>query len=573
MATSGTFNTSDYNGRYLVFSWALESQSVDNNSSVISWSLRGAGISSEEYYSAGNFKVVINGEIVYQSSTRIDLYNGTIVSSGTAEINHSGDGSKTFTASAEGAIYYTSVNCSGSGAWQLPTISRNATITAADSFTDEQDAALSFVNPSGARLRFTLGVGDTVIATRTESAPRSPYRFNLTTSEKDALLNASPSSNTLTVTYKLMTIIDGSVVNTDSKTAIMRIVNADPTISGVTYKDLNPTTKAITQNDQLIIQDKSTLRVTLASITALKGATLGNVKVSINGVEVTSGLTGSSVTNRNINFGHVNSSSSIAAKITVTDSRGNQTTTSKNITVLAYSDPTAIISCKRQDNYQTATDLKVNAQYSSLDNKNEITIQYQTKKASSMIWGSLQTIQDGVTTTINLDNSFAWNVRVIVTDRLGEATYTLKVDKGTPIIFFDPVLRSVGVNCFPQYPESIELSGEDPFVFHAGQNTTLTGAVISGAISDSSQKLTFTLPLSKSDADVTPSLTSLKIDIRGVNGTLTSINEVVGASGYSISLTKSSDKLLTVEITKTTAFGYTDNTPVVVTAKATIAFS
>ena len=99
MANSGSFNTSDYNGRYLTLSWSLTGQNPADNTSTISWSLRGAGSSPEAYYNAGNFKVIINDVTVYQSATRIRLYNGTLVASGSLTISHYPDGQKDFNAS------------------------------------------------------------------------------------------------------------------------------------------------------------------------------------------------------------------------------------------------------------------------------------------------------------------------------------------------------------------------------------------------------------------------------------------------------------------------------------------
>ncbi len=127
MASSGSFNTNAYSGRYLTFSWTLQSQDVTNNTSTIAWTLKGAGGSG--YYMSGNFKVTIAGETVYSSSTRIELYNGTTVASGTKVITHNTDGTKTFSASAEAGIYYVAVNCSGSGSWGIDAIPRTSTIS------------------------------------------------------------------------------------------------------------------------------------------------------------------------------------------------------------------------------------------------------------------------------------------------------------------------------------------------------------------------------------------------------------------------------------------------------------
>lgn len=459
MATSGSFNTNGYEGRYLTFSWSLASQSAETNSSVISWSLKGAGNASSSWYNAGNFKVVINGTTVYSSSTRIKLYNGTLVASGSLTINHNSDGSKSFSASAQAGIYYVAVNCTGSSSWSLPTINRYALISSVANFNDTGDPSVAFTNPNNATCKFDLVVNNSVIATRTVSNPTSPYKFVLTDGERNSLRNSTPNSNTLTVTYRLNTMSGSSIINTDSRNATMSIVAANPTISGITYRDTNSTTTTITGNDQNIIQGNSTVSFTIGSIQALKGATLTNVKITINSVTVSSSLSGASVTNKAVSFGVINSSSSLAANIVVTDSRGNTTTSSVNITMLAWSLPTAIITCARKNNYYSETDLTVNADYSSLGGRNTISIKYQTKQSSSSSWSSQVAIHDDVTTTINLDNTKAWDIKVIVTDRLGSTTYNLSIDRGIPIVFFDRLRRSVGFNCFPKNSNSVESEG------------------------------------------------------------------------------------------------------------------
>lgn len=129
MASSGSFNTSAYTGattRYLTFNWWVNSQDAEGNYTDIGWELVGAGGSTTKYYTSGNFKVIIDGEQVHYSTTRIYLYNGTKVASGTKRIYHESDGNKTFSASAEAGIYYVAVNCSGSGSWALPKINRYA---------------------------------------------------------------------------------------------------------------------------------------------------------------------------------------------------------------------------------------------------------------------------------------------------------------------------------------------------------------------------------------------------------------------------------------------------------------
>ena len=459
MANSGSFNTTGYQGRYLTFSWSLASQSTDTNSSVISWSLKGAGNASSSWYNAGNFKVVINGSTVYSSSTRIKLYNGTVVASGSFTIAHNSDGTKTFSASAQAGIYYVAVNCTGSGSWSLPTINRYALITSVSNFNDTGDPSVSFTNPNRSNIKFELVAGGSTIATRTVNAPSSPYKFSLTEAERNSLRSKTPNSNTLTVTYRVNTLSGSTVINTSSANATMTIVSANPTISNISYADTNSTTTAITGDNKKIIQANSTVSFTFGSLAALKGASLTSIAITVNAVTVTSSLSGTSASSKVVAFGAINSSSSLPATIVLTDSRGNKTTANVNITMLAWSLPTAIITCYRENNYYSNTSLNVNANYSSLGGANTITIQYQTKESGSSSWSGLVNIQDDVTTTISLDNTKAWDIRVIVTDRLGSTTYNLSVDRGIPITYFDRKRRSVGVNCFPTENESLETKG------------------------------------------------------------------------------------------------------------------
>lgn len=123
MASSGYFNTGNYEGRYLQFSWKVTSQNVSSNTTTISWTLKGAG-GGNVWYKSGNFKVVIAGETVFSSSTRIQLDDGTLVASGSYTFQHNADGTKQFTASAQAGIYTVAVNCTGSATFTLDAIAR-----------------------------------------------------------------------------------------------------------------------------------------------------------------------------------------------------------------------------------------------------------------------------------------------------------------------------------------------------------------------------------------------------------------------------------------------------------------
>lgn len=125
--SSGSFNTTACEGRYLTFNWSVDNTNTASNYKEIYWSVVGAGAGG--YVTSGNFKVVIDGETVYSSASRVDVWVGTVIASGYKKLYHNNEGKKSFSASVEAGIYAVAVNCSGSGSWELPTIPRYANIT------------------------------------------------------------------------------------------------------------------------------------------------------------------------------------------------------------------------------------------------------------------------------------------------------------------------------------------------------------------------------------------------------------------------------------------------------------
>ena len=586
MASSGSFNTSGYDGRYLKFSWSVQSQSVANNSTKISWRLEGAGTGSASWYKAGNFKVVIDGSTVYSSSTRINLYNGTLVASGTYTLTHNSSGAKSFTASAEAGIYTVAVNCTGSASFTLPTIARVSTI---NSITGNKITDTFSVNYTEYSSAFTNNLlisinGQSTAQTITDY--QSGASFTLSTALKNAIYSATASSKTVTLAFRLATYNGNTLVGTSSATTVtVSINNSSPTIGGITYADVNGTTTAITGNNQYIIRNKSSLRVTLSNLTALNGATLSKVELTIGGNTTTVNLSGTTVASQVVTLGTINLSSNSALSVKLTDSRGNSVTGTTTILIYDWQAPTAVISCARESNYYTDTNLLVNANYSALGGNNEVTIKAYTKLSSASTYGNAIDVTNGATTVLSLDNAEAWNVKVIVSDKLDSTPYVLYVDKGQPIIFFDRLKNSVGVNCFPADNESLEVDGINilkALFYSAGDTYNVSGRIIdNGYISNSSKQINFTVTLPKSMANVTPTITSLKVNGRHVgggyvfsSGYISAGYDVLADSNLTVSILSKQDDFLTIMIESPTAWSVTNNTPISISIEnLTISFS
>ena len=457
MASSGSFNTTGYQGRYLTFAWSVSSQSVANNTTTISWTLKGAGNAQSNWYRAGNFKVVINGSTVYSSSTRIQLYDGTLVASGNYTMTHDTAGNKTFSASAEAGIYAVTVNCSGSGSFTLPQIARAAKITAAPNFTDIQNPTINYQNSAGnsvSSLQACISLTGSTDNISYRDIPKTgtSYTFQLTEAERNVIRAATTNSNTLSVIFYIKTIISGQTYY-ETATRTMTIVDAAPTMENPTYQDSNSTTVAITENNQKIIQKHSSLTIAIPAATPQKYATITKYQVTINGVTREQAAAG------NMSWGILDVSSNITATVKAIDSRGNSTTKSLQITVEAWQQPYAVISCSRENNFYTDTVLNVSPTVSSLSGKNSVIIQEQHKKTTENAYSTLVNVPSSTDTTIQLDNRYDWNVKIIVSDRLSSTTYNITVQKGMPIVYYDRLKSSAGFNCFPTKENSVESQG------------------------------------------------------------------------------------------------------------------
>lgn len=235
------------------------------------------------------------------------------------------------------------------------------------------------------------------------------------------------------------------------------VTNSNPTFSSA-YLDTNSTTTAITNNNQQLIRNNSTLQINITNAQAKNYATLSSATAVINGTTYTASFSGSSAT---FNIGTLNVSSNTTAVVSVIDSRGITTSQNLSLIILNWELPTAIITLQRENNYYSNTDINVNAEYSSLDSKNTITIKVRDKKTTDSTWSAYTTLQDDVASTLNLDNNYAWDVQILVQDRIGSTTYNLSVDRGIPIAYFDRLKRSFGINCFPQSSESLEVGGQN----------------------------------------------------------------------------------------------------------------
>ena len=297
-------------------------------------------------------------------------------------------------------------------------------------------------------------------------AVRGNYKSNTAvTFTDDELADIYSKMSTLksgTFTFRITTYTDDSMetgLGYDETTAKGSITGAAPTFdaSQITYKDTNSDVTAITGNNQHIVQNQSTLQLTVTAATGNKGATISKYEATLNGVTKSRTSAGS------FSFGSINASSNLTLTIKVTDSRGNTRSRTKTITILEWKTPTASILLYRLNNFEADTYLTVNANYSSVNSKNTITIEYRYKKTSASSYSSYVTIADGEQQQLTFDNKFAWHIQIKLTDKFTSKNYTKTLNKGVPIMFIDTGMLSVGIGMFPSGRGVLELNGQLAF--------------------------------------------------------------------------------------------------------------
>lgn len=327
MATSGTLNSGNYQGRYVQFKWTA-TQDVTNNKSTISWTLKGAGTGQSSWYKAGAFKVVIDGSTVYSTSEsdRITLYDGTSIASGEKVITHNSDGSRKFKVRIEAGIYTYAVNCTGETEFTLTTIPRASTFTVSNSSVDMGTAVTFTITRASTAFthKLTLTWGDKTTDIGTGIATSKSWTPPLT------LANDLPNSTSSGCTITCITYSGSTEIGRKTLTMTLKVPSSvKPSISSVT---LSEAVSGLASKFGAYIQNKSKLKAVIAA-SGSYSSTIKSYSTKI----LNKTYTGSTITSD-----FLTSSGSVSVAVTVKDSRGRTATTTKTVTVTAYSDPKII---------------------------------------------------------------------------------------------------------------------------------------------------------------------------------------------------------------------------------------
>ena len=419
MATDAIIKTNVKYGSYFWVQWSVREQDAARNKTVILWS---CGLHPEEQYYTNAIRmsaVVINGRTVYSGGTYSDItdYREETFASGTMEIDHESDGSKTFTVSAfSGWLYGNGDYNAPAQSFELPTIPR-ATVPSMGAATIGEEVTISLPRASGTfthTLTYSFGSASGTIG----SALGTSAVWRLPESLAAQIPHDPGGTGTLTcVTYSGSTLIGSKTIAFTASVPGSMKPALTPGWATVTYDNSGTKASAI----RAWVQGYSKARAEFddSRITCKQGA-------SVRGYSITYlGKTVSESPYRTETIG----GTAATVRCTVTDSRGLSAYEDFEIAIHPYAPP-ALTGARlyRADGDGAASDSgthiagRATANYSSIGGENAAAIRGYWKAVGGS-YGSGEALSSGVTgiisgsAVISADRSYV--AKLVITDSLG----------------------------------------------------------------------------------------------------------------------------------------------------------
>lgn len=264
------------------------SQSTANNNTPVARKLV-LYLSAGTFYSGGcSYSLTGCGS---KSGQNLSYSSGehTLLSEATANVSHNSDGSsKTTTLTCSYNIYGKSGSFTAS--FTVPKINRLATVSSATDFNDEGNPTVTFSNPGGftARpyLNFYDSSGTLVHSISRTSGVTSPYTWNLTDEEREAMRKATNKQSSYKVNVGVDTYSGSTKLGYSSVAKIMTYINANPIYTSDFLETNQKVIDLLGSDSDSIVKNASNVKITI-NPSGLKEATINSVKITHNGGTVT----------------------------------------------------------------------------------------------------------------------------------------------------------------------------------------------------------------------------------------------------------------------------------------------
>lgn len=449
-ASSGAFETSVYNAAGSLYpdrirvEWS-SSQSVANNTSTIYWTVMSAGGtgSSSRYVMTGPVTVSIAGVTVYSRADRFAMHVGEVLGSGSFTLTHNSDGTQSFSAWAEAAIYTYTISSTRYDYYiDLPQIPRASSISVSGSTMDStitiqiSKAVSSFTHT----LVWSFGNenGTIVSQTSNSSVTWTPLSKQLASQ----IPNSESGTGTLTcITYNGNTEVGKKSINFTLKVPS----DVRPSISAFTSSIASTKPSGC----GLYVKNNSTVQWAV-SASGIYGSTIRKCVISGPNLSYTSTISSRS---------YMATSATLTTcgtkiyTVTITDSRGRTATKTQSIYVSDYNPPTITSITSFRSNADGSMNgsgqyvtHQLNASFYTLGDNNNIKIKAYSKKRSDATYSESNSVivkddkSDRTSYTYTYkDASFAvdtaYDFKIVISDSVGQYAmfYTNVGTKNVPL--------------------------------------------------------------------------------------------------------------------------------------------
>lgn len=439
MATSGSKTVAVTSWDSLVFNWSAPTsgQSVANNTSIVSWTLKLVSTSSGRIDSSAskNWSVTINGK-VYSGTNTVGISNNSTktLASGATVIKHNDDGTKSFNYSFLQEFNITFSGSSlgtlgGSGSATLNTIARASQPSCVTwpehtqnvgEFGDEISIHMNRKSSTFTHtVRYAFGSQTGTIATNVGTG--TTWVIPLT------LMNLIPNATKGSGTIYVDTYNGSTKVGTKSCGFTATVPASVKPSCTVTVTDSTGISTTYGNPVKGLSKFNVVVTPTLAYQSAIKAySTTAN---------------GSKYTAASFTTDFLKSSGTLKVSATVTDKRGRTASASKNMTVLDYNAPNIsklVVNRCNADGSENDQGEHVKVTFSatvtSLNNKNTATYKVRYKKTSATTWtettiSALNKVYTATNQThvFAADGNSSYDVELSVTDSHDTATSSTSV--------------------------------------------------------------------------------------------------------------------------------------------------
>lgn len=472
MALSGSVNTNTYDGRYYQLSWTA-TQSIANNTSTISWTLKALGGSSS-WYAERTLTVYIGGTKVYSKESRVERYTGTI-DTGTITLSHNSAGAKSFDVSVNAAVYGTSINCTGSGSFTLNTIARKSSLTASNgTLGTAQTLTVTRQSTSFTHtITYKCGTASGTVVTKSSST-------SISFTPPLSLASQNTTGTSVSITLTITTYNGSTSIGTATKTIKCSIPASVKPSCSISVTD----TTGYKSTYGKAIKGLSKLRIVVTP-TLSYSSPIASYKITANGETYTT----ASATTDTLKY-----SGSLSIAATVTDKRGRTGTATVTESVYDYSAPAITkLNVNRSDSNGTENEegayvkVTLSGKASTLDGTNTARYTLKYKKTSDSSYTTITptvlaqysiigNVTDGVY-IFSASTESSYDVVAEITDNFQTTSRNTSASTAYVLMDFGENGTSLGVGKVAEGEKSFEVGFDTEFFGNVCGNAFGLGAL------------------------------------------------------------------------------------------------